>query len=100
MRRPLDWFVVSLSLLVLFANRMWAEQPAQPRSVPLAQAPRPTPFAYVREDGSELYLQASGSAVPAPRVPDSRLPKSTGNFNAAVYTWSSPVLAQERPAFR
>jgi hypothetical protein len=100
MRRPLDWFVVSLSLLVLFANRMWAEQPAQPRTVSLAQAPRPTPFAYVREDGSELYLQASGSAEAIPQAPDLDRPGATGDFDAAVYTWSSPVLAQERPAFR
>ena len=73
MRRPLDWIVVSISITVLFANRMLAPEPME------LQAPGPqfqesaaegpaiaqadNPFAYIREDGSLQFLP-----VAAPRV--------------------------------
>lgn len=112
MRRPLDWLVVTISLMVLFANRMWAQRPveelaAQPRervpvlAAPIASSAGPSPFAYVREDGTQEFL-------PTPPVPAVLVsPRSsfedvhaqdgldrwaTSDPRAAVYTWSSPVI--------
>jgi hypothetical protein len=112
MRRPLNWLVVSISLMVLFANQIWAERPVeqvvtqQRDSIPVLAAPiaasaAPSPFAYVREDGTQEF-------VPTPPVPAVLIaPRSSfedahardgldrwvqGDPRTAVYTWSSPVL--------
>jgi hypothetical protein len=115
MRRPLDWLVVSISLMVLFANRMWAQRPVeelaskQRESIPVPAAPiaasaGPSPFAYVREDGTQEFLPTP--PVPAVLV----IPRSTfedvhaqegldrwatSDPKAAVYTWSSPVIERD-----
>lgn len=113
MRRPLNWIVVSISLMVLFANRMWAQRPGDEpatqarQAVPGAAIPTAiadNPFAYVREDGTQEYL-------PVPAVPAVlAAPRSSfedvhaqdgfdrwvqGDPKAAVYTWSSPVIKAE-----
>jgi hypothetical protein len=69
--------LVSISLFVLFAYRPAAMPVSQPQHAPAG------PFAYVREDGSEVYLQ-HGSALPQPEIHASQL-------EAAVYSWSSPA---------
>ena len=69
--------MVSISLFLLFAR-----PPAEPMFQP-QQAP-PSLFAYVREDGSEVYLQHTGSALPRPEIAE---------LKAAVYSWSSPVTS-------
>jgi hypothetical protein len=100
MRRPLDWIVVSILLLVLSANRMLTAQPPalQPPQadrqamVSNALAAEPAnPFAWIQEDGSLVYLPAPEPRVDTP-VDDTR---SASTVNA-VYTWSSPpALADE-----
>jgi hypothetical protein len=92
MRRPLDWFVVSLSLGVLLANRLWVN-PAE--SLPAAREESPSPFAYVREDGTETYLRPARPARQARAASSEDLHANSAVFDAAVYTWSSPVLARE-----
>jgi hypothetical protein len=96
MRRPLNWIVVSISLMVLFANRMWAPRPveyvpvATTASTASATAPA-SPFAYVREDGTQEYLpvpEHSFEAIHAEQGFDAEL-------KGAVYTWSSPVIETE-----
>jgi len=102
MRRPLDWIVVSIALMVLAANlllrhsdpipvaavrdfRLLADESGQPAS----------PFAYIREDGTEVFLPDDGTRT----ADESRTPASTVS---AVYTWSLPVAtpARERPSFQ
>jgi hypothetical protein len=102
MRRLLDWFVVSLSLLVLLANRLWmqpAEQPAGPR---LAAFSEQTPFAYVRADGTQVYLADPDGELPRPPLSFEEVHAASGfdtptagarEPKTAVYTWSSPVVA-------
>ena len=102
MRRPLDWIVVSISLMVLFANRMLTDSdPIPVASVPdfpaLAEAAgQPaSPFAYIREDGTEDFLPDVGPRTAV----ESRAPASTVS---AVYTWSLPMVtpARETPSFQ
>ena len=102
MRRPLDWIVVSISLMVLFADRILTDSDPIPlASVPdfpaLAEEPgQPaSPFAYIREDGTEVFLPATGSRAAV----ESRKPAST---ISAVYTWSLPMVtpARETPSFQ
>ncbi|HUQ10700.1 MAG TPA: hypothetical protein VM146_10335 [Steroidobacteraceae bacterium] len=83
MRRPLHWIVVSISLLVLFADRMLTTQPPEP-------AAQMSPFAWIREDGSEVYLPTS-----PPRAPGLVTTSQHGSTTHAVYTWSSPVAADD-----
>ena len=93
MRRPLDWLVVSISLMVLFGSRMSTD------SDPSFVAPVPdfvfsmenvgqneSPFAYIREDGSEVFLPASGSR----RVVTAR-PTNAATVTAD-WTWSLPMV--------
>ncbi len=118
MRRPLNWIVVSISLMVLFANRMWAQRPADelasqareivPAATPLAAIPD-SPFAYVREDGTQEYLPvpAVPAVLAAPRsgfedvhAQDGFDRWLEGDPKAAVYTWSSPVTTTESQPLR
>ena len=96
MRRPLDWIVVSISLMVLFADRIVPDSdPISLASVPdfpaLAEEPgQPaSPFAYIREDGTEVFLPVTGTHVAV----ESRQPAST---ISAVYTWSLPMVTPAR----
>ena len=97
MRRPLDWIVVSISLMVLFANRMLTSSDP----IPMASVPDFTvsvedmgqpesPFAYIREDGSQVFLPAAGSRLAGPARPEL---VSTTN---AIYTWSLPMVTPAR----
>jgi hypothetical protein len=104
MRRPLDWIVVAISLTVLFANRMLTasapemlvRSPEIQAIVTDAAAAEPaSPFAYIREDGSEIFLPVAGPRVAGPASPE-RSP--TAN---ALYTWSSPLIADKKaPSFQ
>jgi len=117
MGRPLDWIVIGFSLMVLFANRMLV-QPAAPlatlpetaaaaaRSAPAtpgrAEAPN-NPFAYIREDGTQVFVDADGP-VAQPMAMNLEDPHAgslddwTGGSSTAgnkprtaVYTWSSTI---------
>jgi hypothetical protein len=111
MRRPLNWIVVSLSLLALFANRAFLEsgvpQPrlaAIPVSSPSLEAAAPSPFAYVNEDGSQVYLPVVRPSGPVQYPEDLHAasgfdqwakveqPRTGANeLETAVYTWSAPA---------
>lgn len=81
--RLLDWVVVGVSLLVLIANRLWL----QPAELSLTtQDSAPSPFAYIRADGSEVYLPAGGgrSAESA-----SKSDTASRTWEFAVYSWTS-----------
>lgn len=105
MRRPLNWIVVSISLMVLFANRLWAPRPVEqfvgkaPEIVPVASIAAPaSPFAYVREDGTQEYLPLpppSFEQLHAEDGFDRWVDTQDTDPKAAVYTWSSPVIAAE-----
>lgn len=124
MRRPFDWLVICLALLVLWANRFLPEVgPEQPptrlgraaisgsmarddvatrrmaahtrlRAEPAAT---PSPFAYIREDGTQVFLPAAGTPAGVPArvfekihagdvaAPAERVPAG------AVYSWSTTV---------
>jgi hypothetical protein len=87
--RPMNGFLIS-AILVLPALLA----PAQTRPVPVVSQ-GPSPFAYIREDGSEIYVPASGSA----EIPDIEETEpvedgeegEVGDLDRAVYTWSSAV---------
>lgn len=99
MRRPLDWIVVSISVMTIFANRMWAQKPDEPPASPPRVAttgngagnPADTLFAYIREDGSLQFLPAA-PAIEARQPADTR----SVSLSTALYTWSSPSLLVER----
>jgi hypothetical protein len=112
MRRPLNWIVVSLSLLALFANRVFLES-AVPQSrlaaisgsSPAPEAAIPSPFAYVNEDGSQVYLPVVRRAAGPVQYPEDlhaasgfdqwarveRPQAGAHELEAAVYTWSAPA---------
>jgi hypothetical protein len=113
MRRPLDWVVVSISLTVLYVNRMVAPpdmapavQPAQAAlATPLPASLSDSPFAYVLEDGTQEFLPALNPR-PQPQFEQAHVRQfetvtvATADPRMAVYTWSSPVAASEQPAFQ
>jgi hypothetical protein len=97
MRRPLDWITVSIASLALFAGH-WRADADVPAGLRASEAPHPalptqeetSPFAYIREDGSEVYLPLNGVA---PR------PASIGRESSAtqaVFTWSAQTAIPER----
>jgi hypothetical protein len=90
MRRPLNWIVVAMSLLMLVVSQMAAGPgPTSPAAAPLP----PGLFAYVQEDGTEIFLPAPGPAVlPLLSFEDPPDPK------AAVFTWTSPIVTAEHAA--
>ena len=120
MRRPLDWIVVSISLLVLAANHMLVEkkEPAaflqastqasvhapalRAEPINVTEAVPRSPFAYVQGDGSLLYVPARGEGAYL------EPPSQTGleddhagsgfhepmNLETAVYSWSSPRVEE------
>jgi hypothetical protein len=90
MRRPLDWIVVSISLLVLFANLKLTASDPLPRTVTTDDT-YDSPFAYVRQDGSQLVVPADGSGPLRPAPPPRLTPGAPRSLDA-VYTWSSPVM--------
>lgn len=86
MRQPFHRILLSIPMLALYTG-------GEPAPVPGYQA---SPFAYVREDGTELYLQYAGSAMPHPAMTDEDVrvtgePASGPDLRAAVLTWSTPV---------
>ena len=100
MRRPLNWLVASICLLALFANRMVANSdPAPAAAVPalpavvtgMSENTAGSPFAYVREDGSEVYLPPRGSTEGRRAVQFEDAAVAITDPAAAVYTWSSPM---------
>jgi hypothetical protein len=101
MRRPLNWLVVSISLLVLCASRMVAD-PAARAPVPAVTSVSPGLFAYVREDGTMLYLPGS-EAPELPLISFEDVHAASGFDHAAdmpkraVFTWSSPLAPAEQP---
>jgi hypothetical protein len=122
MRRPLDWFVVSISMMLLAANRMLASPPAESAaptpelpvaasaiSIPLMVASAPgeaalveNPFAYIREDGSLQFLPAASSRpMAAPRVSAKTLRSRPTTPSTALYSWSTPLILNDRgnPSF-
>ena len=100
MRRPLNWFVVCLSLAFLFANVSLGRKPAPPVGqavIPLAAQldfshvvvddPNPPQFGYVRDDGS---------FQPLAQEPVSQ---STADTEALEFRWSAaPSAASKVPA--
>jgi hypothetical protein len=117
MRRPLDWFVVVISLLVLYAHQArvgyWTRAAAIPDRAPefgviarqdarSTMAAASSPFAYVRPDGTELRVPATGIG---PRIETSASSsaadlevfsgsRAARDSRAAVYTWSVPASAR------
>lgn len=114
MRRPLNWVVVSISLLVLFANRLYVKPEVAPASTAAsllapAATVMPSPFAYVREDGSQQFLPLATTASGELEARHARqfegVSRTSADPRIAVYTWSTPVAGSEprsleRPAFQ
>jgi hypothetical protein len=117
MRRPLDWIVVSISMMVLFANRMLAPKPVELHSpVPEFQteilsgpamartrAQAENPFAWIREDGSLQYLpvaatpRLAGTSARAATPAKAAKPRQS-TPSTALYTWSSPTILVDKDA--
>jgi hypothetical protein len=105
MRRPFDWTMVSLLLMVWFVARLSTDYDPVPRaSVPAAMvsdavaAVPESPFAYIREDGTEEPLPVTGDhGAGQPRAVSTEKPSKTTPTNAssnpapALFTWSSPL---------
>ena len=99
MRRPLNWFVVCISLLVLFANRVLVTPELPPPALAVMPAGvSGSPFAYVREDGSQVAVLLARPDVDPPRsfedlhaLQFEAASPVSAEPAAAVYTWSSPV---------
>ena len=89
----MHWFLISavLALPAVLA-------PAHTGPMP-AHSEIPSPFAYIREDGSEIYVPASGSAeipdIEDPQPVDDAGEEETSGYDRAVYTWSSPVAGAD-----
>ncbi len=112
MRRPLDWIVVSISIMVLFANRMLAPKPldldapvpeirAEVSGTPAANPAVQTdnPFAYIREDGSLQFLPVAAPRVTTgPRVTGKAVKSRASTPSTALYTWSSPSILVDKDA--
>jgi hypothetical protein len=111
MRRPLDWIVVSISLLVLAANRLLVVSDPVPmarlpalRAEPInaAETAPSSPFAYVRGDGSLLYVPAKGVGAYLEPPSQSGLEDDHAgsgflepmNLENAVYSWSSSPIEE------
>ena len=100
MRRPLVWIAVSLALLPLFSShRVVESDPVPAAAVPsknleaaqITGVYSPSPFAYVREDGSEVYLPPRGSTEGRRAVQFEDAAVAIPDPAAAVYPWSSPM---------
>jgi hypothetical protein len=109
--KPLDWLVVSISFMVLVANRMYAQPDVVPALAPVPTLASPSvriatdsPFAYVREDGSQEFLPVVNGGSEDLETAHARqfegVTLATADPRIAVYTWSSPVAASERPALQ
>ena len=102
MRRPLNWVVVAISLLVLIANGPVLGP--NPSAHATATSDAPGLFAYVYEDGTEIFLPVPRSAVLPPLSFEEV--HATSGFDdpadpkTAVYTWSSPLLTADRSDFQ
>ena len=112
MRRPLDWLVVSISLMVLAANHMLAgnrdaqaiaRAPALRAEAVNARTDVPrSPFAYVQGDGSLLYVPATGAGAYLEPPTQAGLEDDHAgsgfhepmNLETAVYSWSTPQIEE------
>jgi hypothetical protein len=103
MRRPLNWLVVAISLLLLCASRMVAN-PAPDAHAPAVTNASPGLFAYVQEDGTLLYLPGSETELPAVSFGEvhaaSGFDETSGMPEVAVYTWTSPLATAEPALFQ
>lgn len=111
MRRPLDWLVVSIALLVLVASRMHSPPEAEFHSKVDTRTDSPSPapaeeslFAYVHEDGTEEFLPVNG-ATPgewegAHALQFTEVSAAAAHPRVAVYTWSAPVSVDAPPGKR
>jgi hypothetical protein len=102
MHRPLNWIVVAISLLMLITNQVMVVAPIQYASEPAAASPGM--FAYVQEDGTQVYLPGP-MARNVPPLSFEDVHAASGfdepaDPRNAVYTWTSPVATAERPAFQ
>lgn len=98
MRRPLDW-VLSISMMVLVANHVLTDSDtARMASVPVTSVPvtaapvvdtalEESPFAWIREDGTQVYLPSPGPSTETRAAP-----------TEAVFTWTLPMVTPGREA--
>jgi hypothetical protein len=110
MRRPVDWIVVSISMMLLAANRMLVADPVvEPTSASpvlrdqriAREPPAPTsPFAYVRKDGTQVYLpipaatgedEVASLGMALEDLQASRGLAYSAELEPALYSWSSPA---------
>ena len=102
MRRPLNWVVVAISLLVLLANGVVL--PPNPTAYAPVTSDSAGFFSYVKEDGTEIFLPVPRSAVLPPLSFEDV--HATSGFvdpadpKTAVYTWRSPLLTADRSDVR
>jgi hypothetical protein len=112
MRRPLNWVVIAISLLMLVVNQM-AAGPGPSAAVPTSPVP-PGLFAYVQEDGTLTFLPVPESAVLPPLSFEEVHARSgfgdsgvgrrglddsdATDPKVAVFTWTSPLVTAERTA--
>ena len=100
MRGVLDWIVVSIAVLMLLVNRWLAPADISGAAASERQAARATrsdqmamqetnPFAYIHEDGSEVYLPMKRPAQSAARA-------ATSSATTAVFTWSAQDVTSAR----
>lgn len=90
MGRPQDWLMVAMSLVILFQ----AYRPSSEATPAVPGQQTETPFAYIREDGTEIPVPAGGGGVTAEPVLPARLEDSHADSGfQAVMTWSTPVSA-------
>ena len=108
MQRPLNWIVVAIALLMLFADRK-VVAPGPAADPPTVASNPESPFAYVQEDGTQIFLPVpEAPSMPEPEAPPSlsfeEVHAASGfedpaDPRAAVYTWSSPVVTAELPDY-
>lgn len=92
MRHPVDWMVVSIALLMLAVSQWRGSADltsAQSATAPMSGDER-SPFAYIREDGSEIYLPVNGSR------PRGAMKAQISPATTAVFTWSEQPANSSR----
>jgi hypothetical protein len=98
MRRPFNWVVVCLSLLLLTSNLTSDWKPAmagQTTHLALAESQFAEGFPLERSEPQFGYVRTDGSFQPLTKqaaAPD------VADVGPAVFVWSSPVSASKIPA--
>jgi hypothetical protein len=91
MGRPQDWLMVGMSLVILLQAHRLSGEEAGPRA---SDQRTGSPFAYIREDGTEIPVPAEGRDATAEPVRFTSLEDLHADSGfEAVMTWSSPVSA-------